>query len=91
MFYHPLVNLIISELNLYGLDYTLNSINTSDLYRQKDSLEFFNEYQPTDAVKSPRPVQDLISVDGAYSLYNWEFFFHAPFLIANQSEPESTV
>ena len=83
MFYHPFVGQIITHLNLYGLDYTLNPINNKKLYRQKISTTFFDEYVPTSAVKSPRPVQDFDFLDGAYSLYNWEFFFHAPFLIAN--------
>ncbi|MBD2565344.1 MULTISPECIES: Tc toxin subunit A-related protein [Nostoc] len=83
MFYHPFVGQIITHLNLYGLDYTLNPIDTKKLYRQKFSTTFFDEYDPTSAVKSPHPVQDFDFLDGAYSLYNWEFFFHAPFLIAN--------
>ncbi|MBE9128304.1 MULTISPECIES: neuraminidase-like domain-containing protein [unclassified Coleofasciculus] len=83
MFYHPFVGRIIRHLNLYGLDYTLNPIKTKELYRQEFSTPFFDEYAPTSAVKSPRPVQDFDFLDGAYSLYNWEFFFHAPFLIAN--------
>ncbi len=84
MFYHPFVGQIIRHLNLYGLDYTLNPINTKELYRQEFSTTFFDKYVPTtSAVKSPHPVQDFDFLNGAYSLYNWEFFFHAPFLIAN--------
>lgn len=40
-------------------------------------------YNPTAAVQYPRPVKDLdFTYDGAYSIYNWELFFHAPLLIA---------
>ena len=84
MFYHPFVGRIIRHLNLYGLDYTLNPMNTRGWRRQEASEVFFGDkYEPTSAVKSPHPVQDFDFLDGAYSLYNWEFFFHAPFLIAN--------
>src|SRR5919199_2106727 len=84
MFYHPFVGRIIRHLNLYGLDYTLNPMNTPGLRRPEASEVFFGDkYEPTSAVKSPHPVQDFDFLDGAYSLYNWEFFFHAPFLIAN--------
>jgi hypothetical protein len=35
------------------------------------------------AVQLPYPVKDLdFSVDGAYSIYNWEIFFQVPLLIA---------
>jgi hypothetical protein len=84
MFYHPFVGRIIRHLNLYGFDYTLNPTKTPGLRRQEASEVFFGDkYDPTSAVKSPHPVQDFDFLDGAYSLYNWEFFFHAPFLIAN--------
>ena len=34
-------------------------------------------------VRAPFPVNDLdFSTSGAYSIYNWELFFHAPLLIA---------
>ena len=40
-------------------------------------------YGVTSAVKKPYPVKDLdFTLDGAYSIYNWELFFHAPLLIA---------
>ena len=40
-------------------------------------------YNPSQYVRSPFPVKDLdFSTGGAYSLYNWELFFHAPLLIA---------
>jgi hypothetical protein len=40
-------------------------------------------YNPSSFVWSPFPVKDLdFSMEGAYSIYNWELFFHAPLLIA---------
>jgi Tc toxin complex TcA C-terminal TcB-binding domain len=46
--------------------------------------EFFAaEYAPTTNVVSPYPVKNLdFTYNGAYSIYNWEIFFHAPLLIA---------
>jgi hypothetical protein len=54
-------------------------------------LPFFYEnifdaahYNPdSDWVRQPGPVKDLdFTYNGAYSIYNWEIFFHAPLLIA---------
>jgi hypothetical protein len=40
-------------------------------------------YNPAQCVRKPYPVKDLdFSISGAYSIYNWELFFHAPLLIA---------
>ncbi|MEK6804176.1 MAG: insecticidal toxin protein [Nitrospirota bacterium] len=40
-------------------------------------------YQPTGKVKSPYPVKELdFSPHGAYSVYNWELFFHVPLTLA---------
>lgn len=40
-------------------------------------------YNPSDLVRQPYPVKDLdFTSGGAYSIYNWELFFHAPIIIA---------
>jgi hypothetical protein len=40
-------------------------------------------YGPSNLVQQPFPVKDLdFTVSGAYSIYNWELFFHVPLLIA---------
>jgi Tc toxin complex TcA C-terminal TcB-binding domain len=47
--------------------------------------DFFNNtYSPNPTtVPSPYPTDDLdFSLRGAYAIYNWELFFHAPLLIA---------
>lgn len=45
--------------------------------------EFFSRYGPDKSVQQPYPVKNLDFTDtGAYSIYNWEIFFHAPLLIA---------
>lgn len=40
-------------------------------------------YNPSNLVQTPYPVKDLdFTSGGAYSGYNWELFFHVPFIIA---------
>jgi hypothetical protein len=40
-------------------------------------------YQPSALVAQPRPAKELdFSYGGAYSIYNWELFFHVPLTIA---------
>ena len=52
---------------------------TGGPYRQL----IFESYQPTSAVAPPHPENVVeFASDAAYSIYNWEIFFHAPFLIA---------
>ena len=44
---------------------------------------FYNEYKPTYRVPLSYPKEDVdFDYGGAYALYNWELFFHAPLLIA---------
>ncbi|OLR93853.1 Tc toxin subunit A-related protein [Actinokineospora bangkokensis] len=41
------------------------------------------DYDPSPLVRTPLPVADLdFAVDGAYSVYNWELFYHVPHTIA---------
>src|ERR1039458_4928304 len=48
------------------------------------SDDFFSRYNPDpNFVTQPYPVKNLdFTYNGAYSIYNWELFFHAPLLIA---------
>lgn len=40
-------------------------------------------YNPSDLVTQPHPVKDLdFTSSGAYSVYNWELFYHVPITIA---------
>ncbi len=53
--------------------------------RPKLYSEIFNttNYDPTAMVSQPYPVRELdFTSSGAYSVYNWELFFHVPFSIA---------
>lgn len=44
---------------------------------------FTAQYAPTDLVQQPYPVVDLdFTSSGAYSVYNWELFYHVPLAVA---------
>ena len=48
-----------------------------------ESIFTSTAYNPTQVVHAPFPVNDFdFSISGAYSIYNWELFFHAPLMIA---------
>ncbi len=94
--YHPFTELFIKELNIWGINGLLNRrIQVSpQTIPEAPAIFNFANYQPTslvtknyvlaDKTKS-HPVEDVdFSYEGAYSLYNWELFFHAPFHIANK-------
>ena len=86
--YHPFVELFIKELNIWGLKGLLNrSIQMDPASIPGAPARFnFDDYQPDNKnVVTPRPVEDVdFSYTGAYSIYNWELFFHVPFFIANK-------
>src|SRR6185503_1797048 len=78
-FHHPAVHPFIKSLNRFGIDGLLTLNNQ----RLIDVPVVFNQYQPNTRVDSRLPREDVdLSHDGAYSIYNWELFFHVPFLIA---------
>jgi hypothetical protein len=81
-FYHPYVCSYIRKLNITGIE---------SLYRkevqEKDPKEIFTsiDYTPTSLVSHPYPKEEVdFAYKGAYSIYNWELFFHAPLLIATR-------
>lgn len=95
-FYHPYVCAFVKELNAHGVDGLLHR----PLQRKPDRflpvlpggsspkpLDFKETYGPTDIVLNndyyPKEEVDFSST-GGYALYNWELFFHTPFLIANR-------
>ncbi|MFT3776172.1 MAG: neuraminidase-like domain-containing protein [Minicystis sp.] len=85
-FYHPYACLFLKELNRSGVDGLLKwSLNPSDPIQLRKKDDFEHTYDPTDNVLEPYPIEEVdFSLRGAYSLYNWELFFHAPFLIATR-------
>jgi hypothetical protein len=82
-FYHPTVRSFFKSLNRFGIRGLLTLHNQ----RLTDNPVAFNTYQPdasrVDLDFMPREDVDF-SYGGAYSIYNWELFFHTPFLIAMQ-------
>ncbi|MCK4517598.1 hypothetical protein KAT92_02395, partial [Candidatus Babeliales bacterium] len=84
----------IKHLNKYGIEGLLNPVSNGDgteLQRQlapnhKNLFKFYNLYKPNlSIVRTPYPYEDInLECDGAYALYNWELFFHAPLLIATR-------
>jgi hypothetical protein len=93
-FYHPYVCTFLSTLYANGLSalLTLDVQQLSDVRSLTQTitvgLKFFLRYlmhgassQILDVLHLPGEIVDFSS-DGAYSIYNWEIFFHAPFEIA---------
>ena len=85
IFHHPFVCDFIKALTRKGIPGLLTEDNQR-LGTANQGL-FCNVYQPTYQVDQPYPAEcvDLgPEGQGAYSLYNWELFFHAPLLIATR-------
>ncbi|MCI0590070.1 MAG: Tc toxin subunit A, partial [Gammaproteobacteria bacterium] len=86
-FFHPRMCEFIKSLKRYGVDELL----TLENQRYTDSGAGFFGYLPNaslvdlDSSDDAIPKEDIdFRPEGAYSQYNWELFFHAPFLIATQ-------
>ena len=86
--YHPRARQFLSAL----FDAGLGGIARSRLeLQEKGSASFFeNRYEPVPShVASPHPRDGVdFSSDGAYSVYNWELFFHIPLLVADRLRRE---
>ncbi len=88
-FYHAFVPLFVKQLNmngipaLYARDLQLNPAPLAG----EAAFDFQGYYQPTDLVlrdaNNNYPSEGVdFDPDAGYALYNWELFFHAPFLMA---------
>jgi hypothetical protein len=86
--YHPFVSDFGAALNAGGVEALLQPPSSSALHRQRLAAPenaFDERHDPTSAVLTPHPREEIdFSYGGAYSLYNWELFFHAPLLIAER-------
>ncbi|MCG7893955.1 MAG: neuraminidase-like domain-containing protein [Candidatus Thiodiazotropha taylori] len=95
-FYHPYVCAFIKELNAHGVDGLLHRplqlkphlfLPVLPSGSPSKPLDFNETYSPTSIILNseyyPKEEVDFSST-GGYSLYNWELFFHTPFLIANR-------
>lgn len=83
-FAHERVDEFLEILHREGLDGLLKRDFISSI---PDSMDFAGIYKPTvnvhGGVYYPHNKVDF-SPEGAYSMYNWELFFHIPMLIANK-------
>ena len=87
-FHHPFSCAFIEALHRDGvpglLRWPTDPKRTSIQFEEKPS-HFGIRLPNPEAVTTPHPRDDVdFSPDGAYSLYNWEVFFHVPFLVATR-------
>lgn len=86
-FYHPYSALFLRELNRSGLDGLLQRHlqRFPHTYYPGNNFQFSTDYIPV-TPSEPDSTAERDQVDferyGAYSIYNWEVFFHAPLMIA---------
>jgi len=85
-FYHPYTMLFLREFNRDGIDGLLNrNIQTVPQSFPPANNFDFSSYAPTGSVvvdkSTQKDITDFFDY-GAYSIYNWELFFHAPLMIA---------
>lgn len=89
VFYHPYVSKFIKQLNQYGIDGLLAPASHGEIALNRQLItnnEFFATYAPdSQSVLWEHPIENIdFDYRGAYSQYNWELFFHSPFLIATR-------
>lgn len=86
-FYHPYSSLFLRELKRGGLDMLMKRRlqRFPHTFYPANSFDFNAEYSPV-APNAPDETAKKDRLDfspyGAYAIYNWEVFFHAPMLIA---------
>ena len=83
--YHPLVCSLRTTLYRDGIP----ALMKRETQQRQTPFNFQNHYQPGQDVLAPYPIEDVdFSSDGSYSSYNWELFFHVPFLMATRLTKE---
>jgi hypothetical protein len=84
--YHPYVGELVERLIRGSVDGLQDADTERDSEESQDYAlvrEVFGKYEPTDLVDEDYPVEELdFSTEGAYSVYNWELFFHVPMTVA---------
>ena len=80
--YHPLICPLRATLYKDGIP----ELMKRETQLQKTAFNFNTWYQPNPSIiPTPFPVEDIdFSSDGSYSGYNWELFFHIPFMLATR-------
>lgn len=80
-FYHAQIKDFVKALNKDGIKGLLRIENQ----KQNNTLNFAGNYAPTSLVHSDYPKNNVqFGFSDAYSIYNWEIFFHAPMMIAQR-------
>lgn len=88
--YHPWVCLFLSQVRRHGVDGLLDpegSGEIAELRYQTNSDDLAVRYipEPNLSVAKPLPVADIdFTLGGAYSVYNWELFYHIPMYVAER-------
>ncbi|MBS0181340.1 MAG: hypothetical protein JSS39_02990, partial [Nitrospira sp.] len=84
-FYHPFARTFLRELEIGGVDRMMQRNLQLNPEQIRGGQPFdFKIYNPQPPVAQPYPAEDTdFEVDGAYSLYNWELFYHAPMFVAS--------
>ena len=80
-FYHPLVCFLREVLYKDGIPGLMHP----DVQMKDTGFDFtlVENYRPAPITKMPYPREDIdFALDGGYSSYNWEMFFHLPFEVA---------
>jgi hypothetical protein len=98
-FYHPYARTFLRELEVGGVDQLMSrnlQLNPQQVRGWPTTFDFQTIYQPQPPVAkpypgapgAPDPGETALDFDpgcgGAYSLYNWEVFYHAPMFVAAQ-------
>lgn len=80
--FHPFVGELIERLNKKSIDGLLDS----DFHQSLETFFFDTLYEPNDDERTVKVESFAKQIDlserGAYSVYNWELFFHIPLTIA---------
>lgn len=79
--FHSFSDEFLSRLNKKSIDGLLNAKFVENLDEKEPDL-LTNLYKAADVVRKKPKNEVDISASGAYSVYNWELFFHVPFTIA---------
>ncbi|MEV5745367.1 neuraminidase-like domain-containing protein [Microbispora rosea] len=83
-FFHPYAPEFQRRLNRRGVPGLL-TLDSQQPQTLPNVTSFSAAYAPGRAVEQPYPVHDVdFTLDGAYSLYNWEIFFHVPLFLATR-------
>ncbi|QJD82467.1 Tc toxin subunit A-related protein [Cohnella herbarum] len=88
--FHPLTRAFVKVYNERGVDGLL-SLNTQKKTNETSGNTIFESmYKPTSNVVFSQDVREDVDFDykGAYSVYNWELFFHIPLFLADRLSKE---